>query len=46
VAEAAPGNRWLPRDPSGGLAFLPLALPILSLDRLDRLIPRVTLGLV
>jgi hypothetical protein len=30
----------------GGLAFLPLALPILPIDTLDRLIPRLTLGLV
>jgi hypothetical protein len=31
---------------AGGLAFLPLALPILPIDTLDRLIPRVTLGLI
>lgn len=31
---------------AGGLAFLPLALPILPIDTLDRLIPRVTLGAI
>jgi hypothetical protein len=31
---------------AGGLAFLPLALPILAIDTLDRLIPRVTLGVI
>jgi hypothetical protein len=30
----------------GGLAFLPLSLPILPIDTLDRLIPRASLGLV
>jgi 4-amino-4-deoxy-L-arabinose transferase-like glycosyltransferase len=30
----------------GGLLFLPLALPILPIGRLDRVIPRATLGLV
>jgi hypothetical protein len=30
----------------GGLAFLPLALPILPIDTLDRLIPHATLGMV
>jgi hypothetical protein len=31
---------------TGGLPFLPLALPILPIDTLDRLIPRVTLGVI
>jgi hypothetical protein len=30
----------------GGLAFIPLALPILPIDTLDRAIPRATFGLV
>jgi hypothetical protein len=31
---------------AGGLAFLPLALPIFPIDTLDRVIPRVTLGMI
>ncbi|MCP3961445.1 MAG: glycosyltransferase family 39 protein [bacterium] len=31
---------------AGGLVFLPLALPILPIETLDRAIPRVTFGLV
>jgi hypothetical protein len=30
----------------GGLVFLPVALPVLPIDTLDRLIPRATLGLI
>jgi hypothetical protein len=30
----------------GGIAFLPLALPILPIDTLDRLIPRMTFGVI
>jgi hypothetical protein len=48
---AAKPRRWLRSAvPSvlaiGGLAFLPLALPILPIDTLDRLIPRATLGVI